>query len=72
MQSIILENIESFLENYIKQYENFRNVPLHFVGSIAFYLKDELELVFERHNLTVGEVYRRPIDGLIRHHIANV
>lgn len=72
LQSMILENIESFLENYIKQYENFRNVPLHFVGSIAFYLKDELELVFERHNLTVGEVYRRPIDGLIRHHIANV
>lgn len=72
LQNMILENIESFLENYIKQYDNFREVPLHFVGSIAFYLKDELELVLHRHNLELGEVYRRPIDGLIRHHIENV
>ncbi len=72
LQTMILENIESFLENYIKQYDNYREVPLHFVGSIAFFLKDELELVLQRHNLSLGEVFRRPIDGLIRHHIANV
>lgn len=72
LQSMILENIESFVENYIMQYDNYRDVPLHFVGSIAFYLKEELELVLRRHNLTLGEVFRRPIDGLIRHHIENV
>ncbi len=72
LQNMILENIESFLENYIMQYSNYREVPLHFVGSIAFYLKEELELVLDRHNLTLGEVFRRPIDGLIRHHIENV
>ena len=72
LHNMILENIESFLENYIKQYENYREVPLHFVGSIAFYLKDELEIVLQRHNLSLGEVYRRPIDGLIRHHILKV
>ncbi|MGV8992676.1 MAG: N-acetylglucosamine kinase [Flavobacterium sp.] len=72
LQNLILENIESFLENYIKQYDNYRDVALHFVGSIAFYLKDELEVVLQRHNLTLGQVFRRPIDGLIRHHIENV
>ena len=72
LQNMILENIESFLENYIKQYDNYRDVALHFVGSIAFYLKDELEVVLQRHNLTLGQVFRRPIDGLIRHHIENV
>lgn len=72
LQNMILENIESFLENYIKQYDNYREVPLHFVGSIAFYLKEELELVLQRHNLELGKVFRRPIDGLIRHHVENV
>ncbi len=72
LQTMILENIESFLENYIKQYDNYREVPLHFVGSIAYFLKDELKLVLQRYNLSLGEVFRRPIDGLIRHHIANV
>lgn len=72
LQSLIFENIESFVENYIMQYDNYRDLPLHFVGSIAFYLKEELELVLQRHNLALGEVFRRPIDGLIRHHIENV
>ena len=72
LQSMILENIESFVENYIMQYDNYREVPLHFVGSIAFYLKEELELVLQRHNLDLGQVFRRPIDGLIRHHIEKV
>ncbi len=72
LQKMIIENIESFLGNYIKQYDNYRQVPLHFVGSIAFYLKDELKSVLESHNLNLGQVYRRPIDGLMRYHIENV
>lgn len=72
LQNMILENIELFIENYIKQYDNYREVPLHFIGSIAFFLKDELELVLQRHNLGIGQVFQRPIDGLIKHHIENV
>jgi hypothetical protein len=44
---------------------------VHFVGSIAFYLKDELQQTFEKYDLKLGNVLRRPIDGLIAYHIAN-
>jgi hypothetical protein len=36
---------------------------VHFVGSIAFYLKDELQQTFEKYDLKLGNVLRRPIDG---------
>jgi hypothetical protein len=48
-----------------------KEVPVHFVGSIAFYLKDELQQTFEKYDLKLGNVLRRPIDGLIAYHIAN-
>jgi hypothetical protein len=43
---IIFKGMKSLLKNYIRQYDNCK-VPVHFVGSIAFYLKDELQQTFE-------------------------
>lgn len=70
-KKIIFAAMEDFVENYIKQYENCKQVPIHFIGSIAFYLKDELQIVLSRHELKLGNVLRRPIDGLIQYHILN-
>jgi hypothetical protein len=60
-----------FVENYIMQFENCTSVPVHFVGSIAFYLKEELSEVLNRYGIQIGNVLRRPIDGLIAYHVLN-
>ncbi len=70
-QNIIHAEMKDFAENYIMQFDNCRDVLVHFVGSIAFYLKDELEEVLEKYDIKVGNVLRRPIDGLIAYHILN-
>ncbi|MFM2370270.1 MAG: hypothetical protein RL619_2596 [Bacteroidota bacterium] len=70
-RKIIFKGMKSFVKNYIKQYDNCKEVPVHFVGSIAFYLKDELQETFDKYELRLGNVLRRPIDGLIAYHIAN-
>lgn len=70
-KKIIFAGMEDFVENYIKQYENYQQVPVHFIGSIAFYLKDELEQVLKQHQIQLGNVLRRPIDGLIQYHALN-
>lgn len=63
--------MEEFVENYIKQFPNYKEVPVHFIGSIAFYLKEELNQVLQKHEIKMGNVLRRPIDGLIEYHIVN-
>lgn len=70
-RKIIFKQMKSFIKNYIKQFDNCKEVPVHFVGSIAFYLKEELEEIFEKYELQLGNVLRRPIDGLIAYHVAN-
>lgn len=70
-QEIIKAEMKDFAENYIMQFDNCKDVLVHFVGSIAFYLKDELEEVLETYDIKVGNVLRRPIDGLIAYHVLN-
>ena len=70
-KKIIFKGMKSFVKNYIRQYDNCKEVPVHFVGSIAFYLKDELQIIFDKYELKLGNVLRRPIDGLIAYHITN-
>lgn len=67
-RKIIFKAMKSFIKNYLQQYENYKEVPVHFVGSIAFYLKDELQEIFDEYQITLGNVLRRPIDGLIAFH----
>ncbi|MBU2060515.1 MAG: N-acetylglucosamine kinase [Bacteroidetes bacterium] len=70
-RKIIFKGMKSFVKNYIKQFDNCKDIPVHFVGSIAFYLKDELQETFDKYELQLGNVLRRPIDGLIAYHVAN-
>jgi N-acetylglucosamine kinase-like BadF-type ATPase len=70
-QKLVRKDMQVFVENYITQYENCKEVPIHFIGSIAFYLKEELKEVLEFNGLTIGNVLRRPIDGLIQFHLLN-
>jgi N-acetylglucosamine kinase-like BadF-type ATPase len=70
-KKIIYKELTKFVKNYILQYENCKTVPVHFVGSIAFYLKDELAEILSKYDIKIGNVLRRPIDGLIAYHILN-
>lgn len=71
IKEIITDAMQVFVDNYILQYDNAYDVPVHFVGSIAFYLKAELTEVLAKNNLKIGNVLRRPIDGLIEYHKLN-
>lgn len=70
-KKIIYSSMQDFVDFYITQYENCKEVPVHFIGSIAFYLREELKEVMDKNGLHLGNVLRRPIDGLIQYHSLN-
>ena len=67
-KGVIDKAFQQFVNNYIMQFELATKVPIHFVGSIAHFLKDELAMVLERNDLIAGVIRRRPIDGLVDFH----
>ncbi|AFU70133.1 glucokinase or N-acetyl-D-glucosamine kinase, putative [Psychroflexus torquis ATCC 700755] len=69
---LIYEGMEKFIERRVMCYKQAQNVPIHFIGSIAFFSEDIIRDVAKRYHLNIGNVIRRPIDGLISHYKKNV
>ena len=67
-KEIIYKGLERFIDYQILQYDDFSSVDIHYVGSIAFYLKDEITRVGKKYNLNTGKFIKRPIDGLVEYH----
>jgi len=67
-KGVIDKGFQQFVNNYIMQFELATKVPIHFVGSIAYYLREELAAVIERNDLVLGVIRQRPIEGLVEFH----
>ena len=68
INKILNKGFQIFIENQIFQYLNAKDISIHFVGSIAFYLKDELKEALKNNGLKIGKVIKQPIDGLVSYH----
>ncbi|WP_127845725.1 N-acetylglucosamine kinase [Psychroflexus aestuariivivens] len=69
---LIYEGIEKFIERRVMCFKQAQGVPIHFIGSIAFFSEDIIRDVAKRYHLDIGNIIRRPIDGLIEHYRKNV
>jgi hypothetical protein len=49
------------------QYD-YRNYPIFFTGSIAFYYRDVLTAAAESFSLTIGQITQTPVKGLLSYH----
>ncbi|WP_031427689.1 N-acetylglucosamine kinase [Flavimarina sp. Hel_I_48] len=67
-QKLIRKGLKLFIEHQILQFDNAHKVPVHFVGSIAFYLQEELKQLLKEYDLQIGKVLKRPIEGLVKYH----
>ena len=68
MKTIIEDGLQRFISHQILQFEDAKDVPIHFIGSIAHYLQDEIDTALKKNSLRLGNVVKRPIDGLVEHH----
>lgn len=67
IQHMIRHGMREFIELYVCHYKNFRELPVHFVGSIAFIFKEELKEVASTHFINVGKIIKQPIDELMKY-----
>lgn len=68
IKNIISDEFDRFVLRHLTKYENDGSVKCHFVGSIAWFLKEELETSLLKHNLLIGNVIRKPIEELVAYH----
>jgi hypothetical protein len=70
IKTLIKKGLREFSKNMILQFsEEIKTVPVHFAGSIAYFSKEEILEIAEEYSFRVGNIIRRPIDGLVKYHL---
>jgi N-acetylglucosamine kinase-like BadF-type ATPase len=67
-KKLIKKGFNLFIKNQIHQFDNYERIPLHFVGSIGFYLQEDLKKSLKSKGLNCGKILKKPIDGLVAYH----
>lgn len=66
---LLVENsFNDFVQRNIFRYPNFGKLIVCFVGSVAFYFREELESVLQKNKLKTGLIVKDSMAGLIKYH----
>ncbi len=68
IQKILRKGFRKFLLIHVLCFEECKTVPVHFVGSVAHFFREELQREAEKLNISVGRIVRHPIEGLKVYH----
>jgi N-acetylglucosamine kinase-like BadF-type ATPase len=69
---LVYRCFSDFYENNIMKYENYKQLKVHFTGSVAFYYSDLLRQVANDKGITVKNILEGPIAGLTLYHQKDV
>jgi len=69
MYNLIAEAFRAFYKYQVCCYAKHKEVPVHFVGSVAYYYRHILTQVGVEFGVTTGKFIKAPIDGLVEYHL---
>jgi N-acetylglucosamine kinase-like BadF-type ATPase len=72
VQNLVAKSLGEFIDRHVCKYNGYQQVPINFVGSIAFHFQPILEKCLENRNLKIGKVVRKPIYSLADFHLQQV
>lgn len=67
-KNIIRTTFEEFISKNVFTLDFPKGYKISFTGSVAFYFQDILKEVLEKHDLPLGKIIRKPIQGMIEYH----
>ena len=68
-QDLLHEGMHAFLSRYVCAFPRYNEVPVHFVGSVAFHFDEELRSTAQMLGLKLGNIIQHPVNGLIEYHL---
>jgi N-acetylglucosamine kinase-like BadF-type ATPase len=68
IQRILFDSFEQFIDRHVRKYRNHMSLPVHFIGSVAYYFKQTLSVILDARDMQIGNFIQKPIDELVRFH----
>ena len=68
IKKIINETLNEFINLHIKCFSNYKSVEVNFIGSVSYFLSNEIQTLANENDFKVGQILQNPIDRLIKYH----
>jgi N-acetylglucosamine kinase-like BadF-type ATPase len=68
IKKMIKKGFQSFFKYRVLPFQKNMDVPIYFIGSIAFYFREILAKIASKHGLIITGIIQRPIDNLVAYH----
>ncbi len=68
IENIIEDGLNEFFFTHLYKYRESWLYPIHFIGSVAFGFKDVLKDLCNTYELELGNIFQKPMNGLITYH----
>jgi glucosamine kinase len=68
-KKMISEGMKLFLENHVCCYKNYKDLPVHFVGSVAYHFEEILRETAAEMGIRIGEIIKHPVENLVDYHV---
>ena len=68
IKKIINETLNEFINLHIKCFSNYKSVEVNFIGSVSYFLSNEIRTLANENDFKVGQILQNPIDRLIKYH----
>ena len=72
IQKLITDTLDEFINLHVKCFSKYNEVEINFIGSVGFFLTDEIHAAAKRNNLKVGRILQNPIKRLIEFHFEKI
>jgi N-acetylglucosamine kinase-like BadF-type ATPase len=69
VDDMVYEGLKEFIKIHVLCYSDAKEVPVHFIGSVGYFFREQLERAATDMGITLGIVTRKPIDGLVKYHL---
>lgn len=65
--NLVSRGLGEFMDVNVCNIENYKNVPVHFIGSIAYHFQNILKQEAAKRSITVGNIIAKPIESLTQY-----
>ena len=72
IQELIYQALDKFFKLHVSCYDNYKDLEINFIGSVAYFLSDEIKIVAKKYNCKIGGVVKNPINNLIDFHFNKI
>ena len=72
IQDLVKRSFAKFLDRQVLKYEGCRDLPVHFVGSLAHHFQTQLSECCRERGIHIGKIIPKPIGELVGFHLPDI